>query len=224
MKVMVLEPGPNSGTIGCGGSILKHIKNGNEVYMVSLTYGDASTADFPPDVFRARREIETRKAARVLRIPQSHLYFLGHDVFAISIEKATQEIMRLLREIKPNICYMPSPEGTHPDYKATYEAATTALAFSGGKWFKSAENHQDSWTVPTVLIYEVSVPLGLPSYYEVVSGFMGKKKKALMAHSSQTASRRYDESSRHLNRFRGIMSRKGRFCEAFEVLRVEMLF
>jgi len=132
--------------------------------------------------------------------------------------------MRLLREIKPNICYIPSPEGTHPDYKATYEAATTALAFSGGKWFKSAENHQDSWVVPTILIYEVSVPLRSPSYYEVVSEYVEKKKEALMTHSSQSASRRYDQSSYHLNRFRGIMSSEGDFCEAFEVRRIETSF
>jgi len=224
MKVIVIEPGPNNGTAGCGGSIIKHIANKNEVYMISLTYGDAPTHEFASNRFRAIREKETKAAADILGIPYDNLLFLGHKVFSIVIDQATQEIMSALRRIKPSVCYIPSPEGNHPDYLATYQAAARALSFSGGKWFKSAENYQDSWSVSTVLVYEISVPLRSPSYYEVISKEdMEKKKKALIAHSSQTASRRYDESSFHLNRYRGIMSRKG-FCEAFEVWYTEKVF
>jgi N-acetylglucosamine malate deacetylase 1 len=225
MKVMVIEPGPNNGITGCGGSIVKHIASKNEVYMLSLTFGDAKTADFSPAEFRAIRKKETRAAADVLGIPQGNLIFLKHQVFSIPVEKATQEIMSVLREIKPDICYIPSPEGNHPDYPATFQAASRALSFSGGKWFKSAENCQDSWNVSTVLIYEVAVPLRSPSYYEAIfPEDMEKKKQALIAHSSQTASRRYDESSFFLNGFRGIMSGKGKLCEAFEVWRAEKVF
>jgi len=223
-KVMILEPGPNNGTVGCGGSIIKHIEKWkNSVYMVSLTFGDAPTADFVPSDFRNIREEESRRAAKVLGVSQDCLHFLGHKVFAINKERAVQEVMSILRKVKPDICYIPSPEGNHPDYAATYEVATIALSFSGGKWFKSANNNQDSWTVPTVLIYEVSVPLRSPSYYEVISEYVEQKKRALVEHFSQGASRRYDEGSYNLARFRGITFR-GEFCEAFQVWRVETIF
>ena len=151
--------------------------------MVSLTFGDAPTADFVPSDFRNIREEESRREAKVLGVSQDCLHFLGHKVFAINKERAVQEVMSILRKVKPDICYIPSPEGNHPDYAATYEVATIALSFSGGKWFKSANNNQDSWTVPTVLIYEVSVPLRSPSYYEVISEYVEQKKRAQASRS-----------------------------------------
>ena len=50
-----------------------------------------------------------------------------------------------------------------------------------------------------------------------------QKKRALVEHFSQGASRRYDEGSYNLARFRGITFR-GEFCEAFQVWRVETIF
>ena len=45
-RVLVIGPHPNSGIVGCGGSIVKHIESGYDVYMVSLTRGDASNLEY----------------------------------------------------------------------------------------------------------------------------------------------------------------------------------
>ena len=40
MKVMVIAPHPDDETLGCGGTLLRHLKNGDELYWVIITKVD----------------------------------------------------------------------------------------------------------------------------------------------------------------------------------------
>ncbi|OGY22990.1 MAG: hypothetical protein A2172_03595 [Candidatus Woykebacteria bacterium RBG_13_40_15] len=73
------------------------------------------------------------------------------------------------------------------------------------------------------MCYEVWTPLQEVSYVEDISKFLDLKIKALEQHKSQLQDINYDEAIKGLNRYRGIMTGKGRFCECFQVLKTNKI-
>lgn len=219
--IMAVGPGPNQPEAGAGGFMMNRMAKGAEVHLVYVTTGDAPTEEKSPSDFNAQRKKEAIAAASRMGVPEGNLHFLGQLVYDVCSQEARDAIRRLIRILKPDILLVPNPISTHPDYPATYSAAIEAAASSGGPWFKSHDDHPDSWNVPTILVYENGNPLHNPSYFEpLTKEVIDKKLEVLAGHISQIESRRYDQTVCHLNRQRGIMSRKGEFCEAFEILQI----
>jgi LmbE family N-acetylglucosaminyl deacetylase len=214
-RVMLIEPGPGNGFIGCGASVSKHVRHGREIHVVSATSGDALNDRHSPEVFKKIRHEEAWASAAVLGIPKENIHFLEHMVLGIHINKAAQQIAALVRQYKPELCYIPSEGGSHPDYGATGKASKIALNFSPGLWFSGAR-----WYVPAILVYEVGVPLYRPNYFEEVSlRDMKLKAKAFQAHASQMASKRYDQAAMHLAEYRRIILGQKKPFESFEACR-----
>ncbi len=57
------------------------------------------------------------------------------------------------------------------------------------------------------------------TYVEDITVQMQRKLVALAMHQSQIENRDYHEAIQGLNRYRGVMTRKGMYCECFEILR-----
>ena len=76
------------------------------------------------------------------------------------------------------------------------------------------------WLVKTVLCYEVWTPLPRFSYIEDISDFIDIKLEALNQHQSQIQRIPLDEAVRCFNRYRGVMTGRGLFCECFQLVRV----
>lgn len=66
-RVLVFSPHPDDDVIGSGGSIAKHIHNGNNVAVVFMTSGDIGSLIHASNDMVLIRESEARKAAEYLR-------------------------------------------------------------------------------------------------------------------------------------------------------------
>jgi hypothetical protein len=88
---------------------------------------------------------------------------------------------------------------------------------AGGPWFRQCGT--ESWKVRTVLGYEVSTPLVSVGYSQDISAYLPKKLEALRLLRSQLDSIPYDQAIQALNRYRGIMTGQGKYCECFQLLR-----
>ena len=96
-----------------------------------------------------------------------------------------------------------------------------AIVRASGPWFQECSG--ESWQVQTVLCYEVWTPIQEVSYAEDITEFINLKIEALKHHKSQIEEIRYDEAVKGLNRYRGIMTGKGKYCECFQVLKINKL-
>lgn len=219
-RVLVIAPHPDDDIIGCGGSIVNHISNRSNVYIAYVTNGDASNQAYFPEEFRKLRQKETLKAAEILGVESQNIFFLEESVWNIRTNECRLKLLKLIRKLKPNICYIPHANDAHVDHKIVHQAATEAINMASGPWFKEYEKKENSWEVPVVLSYEVWTPLGEFSYTADISGFMDKKLSALREHKSQIAYTKYDEAVEGLNRYRGIMTGKGKYCECFKVEKI----
>jgi N-acetylglucosamine malate deacetylase 1 len=215
MNILVVSPHPDDDILGCGGSIINHIKKGNQVSILYLTSGESGDATIQKNDLATIREKEATSGAETLGV--SDVTFLhetdGGVTFNPSIIKTMTEIFR---QKHPDILYIPHKHEGHRDHRITSDICMEAIYRSGANAFGEYEGKPH--TVGTVLAYEVWTPLSSFSYMEDISDVMEQKVIALKKHASQLKNVAYDEAIRGLNRYRGALTGKGIYCECFEVV------
>ena len=66
--VLVLSPHPDDDAIGCGGAILHHTTQGDQVSVIYLTSGEGGGHGRPPTETARLRENEARTAAEIMGV------------------------------------------------------------------------------------------------------------------------------------------------------------
>lgn len=222
LRVMVFAPHPDDDLIGCGGSIAKHIANGNEVTIVYMTSGDAGSLKYTKEELAEMRELEAKKGAKVLGV--TDLVFLRNpDGYLDASKENLVAVMDLIRSKKPNIVYLPHSEEGHRDHKRTNEIVSIAAGRASGPWFQESSVHEP-WKVSYLLAYEVHPPLREATYCEDISNYLDLKVKALQEHKSQLEEIAYDKASESISHYRGILTAGSSSAECFHVLQADKLF
>lgn len=220
IRIMVFSPHPDDDVLGCGGSIAKYTGQGHEVITVYMTSGEAGSLTCPTAELATRREDEARQASAVLGVKDT-VFLKNPDGFLEYGRDNLVKIMSLLRAEKPDLVYLPHALDGNEDHRVTNKLVLDACRRAAGPWFQECPGHP--WEVKTILAYEVWTPLHEVSYIEDITISMEQKLQALRLHASQLADIRYDEAIDGLNRYRGIMSGKGQYCECFQVLKTGVL-
>jgi LmbE family N-acetylglucosaminyl deacetylase len=185
-----------------------------------MTSGESASEQISKRELGRTREREARRAAQVigfndltfLRNPDGYLEYSRSNLITL---------VGLIRKKRPNIVYVPHRLDGHRDHAVTSELVSEALGRAAMGMFQ--EYSGKPWRVDVVLAYEVWTPLSRFEYVEDVSDYIDKKCAALKKHESQMRIVQYDEASRSLARFRGAMTRKGEYCEVFNVQNLSML-
>ncbi len=192
--VMVFSPHPDDESLGCGGSVAKHVAQGREVAVVFMTSGEAED-DMPQEPAErvVIREAEARAATAVLGVDDVTFLHLPDGGLKYRISYV-DKVRKLLQHHKPSIVYVPHKNDAHPDHQATYHLVMAALRKSSGI------GHV------TVRCYEVWTPLAGVDYCEDITDYMQCKFDALQQYTSQLAIVGYDTSIKGLNKYRGGMT------------------
>jgi len=221
LRVMVFAPHPDDELVGCGGSIAKHVSLGNKVTIVYLTSGDAGNIHFKKNELANIRENEARKGMQLMGV--NNLIFLKNlDGYLEASGENLVKVVELIREYKPNVIYLPSPDEAHQDHKVTNDLVSKAINKARGSWFQEAKG--EPWTVKTIFAYEVYPLLKNVNYCEDTSQFMELKLKALQEHKSQLESMAYDDIAKSKDRYRGILNYGSQYAECFDVLKISEYF
>ncbi len=222
LRVMVFAPHPDDELIGCGGSIAKHVKNGNEVFVVYMTSGDSGSLKYSKTELAKLREDEARRGLEILGV-KKFTFLRNPDGYLESNKENLVKTLSLIREYKPNIIYLPQADEGHPDHRKTHEIATSAAGRAPGPWFQEATGGM--WGVSTILAYEVHPPMKETSYCEDITDYVDLKVRALEEHVTQLEDISYDKASESLAYYRGILTaRTKRAAECFKVLQADKLF
>lgn len=123
-KVMFIAVHPDDETLGCGGTILKHKAQGDEIYWLTITN---ATKDHPfhfSDEFVEMRDQLVDKVARAygfnetikLDLPTQMLHAIDLKDFVVAIDD-------VIKRIQPNVIYMPFRGDVHSDHRITFDAA-----------------------------------------------------------------------------------------------------
>jgi LmbE family N-acetylglucosaminyl deacetylase len=200
-RVAVVAPHPDDESIGCGGVIALHRRQGDEVHLIVVTDGDAGDPErrFPRDGYVERRREECRRAATLLGAAPP--VFLGFgDQRLEHAPRLRAELRRALDAVRPDVVYHPAVAELHPDHHVA--GAATLLVTGGLK------------TVVRSFAYEIWAPL-VPTHVIDVSPVWDVKHSAVACYASQLAYNDYARAIAGLNAYRAIFLPRASYVEAF---------
>ncbi|MCR6546276.1 PIG-L deacetylase family protein [Dehalobacterium formicoaceticum] len=217
--ILVIAPHPDDDIIGCGGSMARHIQQGNHVAILYMTSGEDGSMQYSPEELGLIREAEAKSAAAKLGV--TDLTFLRCPDGYLEFNKENLDRMvTIIRAIKPSNIYLPNSKDDVPDHQITYRLGLEGCRRAAGPWHQGCG--QEPWSVKNILGYEIWTPLQTVGHSEDISEFITAKIEALQLHKSQTRHINYHEAIQGLNRYRGVMTGKGKYCECFQLIRAQI--
>lgn len=219
-RVLVFAAHPDDDIIGCGGSLAKHVKLGNQISVCYLTSGESASLSQSKKELAGVREEEARNAAQTIGF--NDLTFLRNpDGYLEHNPHTLKKIVELIREKQPNVVYVHHQFDAHQDHRTTFQLVRESLGRASVPIFQ--EYKGDPWSAETVLAYEVWTPLQDFEYVEDISEFIDQKMAALKKHESQIKNFRFEAAFEGLARYRGEMTGKGKHCEVFKIMKISSL-
>lgn len=211
-RVLVVAPHPDDEVYGCGGTLLLHREAGDHRTVAVVTDGRRSRAvGLGPEAMAERRRREAREAAEVLDVERLEL--LGLEEGAWDEEEAEEALSVLVRELRPDILYVPSRLDFHPEHRAVAQVLARVLE-------STSIGTGASGAAPVVRVYAIQVPLTvvLVNLVAPVERVRDTLRVALERYASQTGSLR---TCLRQKRYAGRRFRAGSTAETFWQLPVE---
>ena len=182
MKLDILAFGahPDDIELGCGATIAKEISLGKLAGIIDLTRGELGTRGSAEI-----RDLEAENAARILKVAvRENLNF--RDGFFKNNEKHQLEVIRMIRNYKPEIVLCNAIDDRHIDHGKGSKLVSDACFLSGLSKIETSldGNIQEAWR-PKVVYHYIQWKNIEPDFVVDVSGFIDIKMKAIMAYDSQ---------------------------------------
>lgn len=121
-KVLVFAIHPDDETLGCGGTLLKHKEQGDEIHWLIGTQIHES------DGFSEERIVERNK--EIKKVSEMYSFTSIHNleiptmrVDEYSMSELISKVSDIFKEIEPNIIYLPFKSDAHSDHRIFFEAA-----------------------------------------------------------------------------------------------------
>ncbi|WP_412463518.1 PIG-L deacetylase family protein [Halobacteriovorax sp. RT-2-6] len=127
MNVLVVVAHSDDEILGCGGSIAKHIRNGDTVHLLVMTDGVGARSNSNIDDINSRSS-SLYKSCENLGIRDFHQEnFPDNEMDTISLLSIVRTIESYAKAIKPEIIYTHSNKDLNIDHQITHRAVLTAF-------------------------------------------------------------------------------------------------
>jgi len=216
MNILVVAPHHDDEVIGCGGTIINHHKKGDKIWIVYITAGWSGL----PKIKSKKKAIkiiekEARNACEILGVEK--LIFMREEDRNISEnEKVVQKLIKIIREIKPNLIYTPHPGEKDIEHRITYKITKEASWLSKSPYLPNLGDSTKS--IKAIYLYEVWTPMEKFFIKEDITSEVDRKTEALLAYKSQIEYLNLVDAIIGLNMYRGSMvATTKKFAEVFQV-------
>ena len=182
--VAVVAPHPDDETLGCGGTLLKHIACGDRVHWIVFT-GISTELGFSEERVRSR-EVEIRHVAESYGFVSTHrLDFPTMQLDRISKADMVGALGAVVKQIGAQMLYVPYRNDAHSDHAAVFDACAACT-----KTFRYP-------SVQSVRAYETlsETEYGVkpedagfrPNLFVDIAGFLDKKLEIMSIYASEMA-------------------------------------
>lgn len=121
-KVLVVAVHPDDETLGCGGTLLRHVAAGDQVHWLLVT-ALREAEGWPAELVRERRETVVAVAAAYGMAAVHDLEFPAMGLDRIPVGELVAAIGMVVREVQPRTVYLPFAGDVHSDHRAAFAAA-----------------------------------------------------------------------------------------------------
>ncbi|MFH1783747.1 MAG: PIG-L family deacetylase [bacterium] len=200
MNILAIGAHPDDIEYGCGGTLLKYIRSGHNVFLLVLTHGGVGGA---PDT----RMKEQEKAVEFMKA--KGLFWGGFkDTELVDNRELIAKIEEVVNKVAPDIVLLNYYNDTHQDHRALTNAAISATRY-----------------IKEVLFYEVPTSRDFqPNIFVDIQDISRVKLMLLSIHASQAQRTKVKnltilESAQSCANFRGFQGRV-KYAEGFKALRI----
>lgn len=223
-KVLVVAAHPDDEVLGCGGTILRHVANGDTVHIMIMAEG-LTSRDNKRNVEQREGELSelhnnANRVADLLGAEKLILHnFPDNRMDGVDLLDVVKQIEAEVDDFCPDIVYTHHAGDVNVDHLITHQAVVTACRPLPGNTVKELYFFETlsstEWQIPMV------DKMFTPQVYVDVEKFIDKKIEALHLYDSEMReyphSRSY-EAVEYLAKYRGFTVGKY-FAEAFELCR-----
>jgi LmbE family N-acetylglucosaminyl deacetylase len=213
-KVLIVAVHPDDETLGCGGTLLKHKANGDDIHWLICTTLSKNHTYFQ------NREKEISKVSKLFNFKSVHnLLFETTKVDQYSMTKIIEKISKVINKVRPNIIYLPFKEDVHTDHKKIFEASyscTKSFRYPFIKKIYMMETLSETEFTPSIKREGF-----MPNTFVDISKYIKKKIQIMKIYKSEINKYpfpRSERSIRALATFRGSTS-GCKFAESFMLLK-----
>ena len=185
-NILIIAPHPDDETLGCGGTIFNHKRRGDNVYLAIITSvkvlkdQNNNILNFYKDT--VSQKSENKKIKKFYNFKK--IFYLDHPTTRLDVTPfgdIVKSIDNTIKEIKPEVIYLPSPFDLHTDHHVTVKATLSCT-----KWFRNK-------SIKRVLGYEVLSETNFnhyggnfkPNVYIDISPFLQKKVNAMKIYKTE---------------------------------------
>jgi len=219
-KILVIAAHPDDEVLGCGGSILRHSDNGDEVSVVFLSDGESSRDNEIDRNKIRKREHQAHEVASILGIKE--LIFLNlpdNKLDSMQLLEIVKLIENIINKLNPSLIYTHHGGDLNIDHRIAHQSVVTASRPLPNRTLKKIlcfETLSSSdWATQSI------GPKFSPNYYVNIEKQLEKKLSALKVYKNELRDfphPRSLKSVKSLSHYRG--STVGlKAAEAFDLIR-----
>ena len=201
-KILVIAVHPDDETLGCGGTLLKHKANGDEIHWLICTTIDKSHS------YYETREKEIEEVAKLYNFNSVHnLRLKTMQVDEYSMSELVSKISKVINEIQPTTIYLPFKGDVHSDHRKIFEASyscTKSFRYPFIKKIYMIETLSETEFAPSTK--EDSF---IPNVFVDISEYFEKKIEIMKVFESEIAPHPFPRSERNL---RALATFRGATC------------
>ncbi|MEO0507545.1 MAG: bacillithiol biosynthesis deacetylase BshB1 [Bacteroidota bacterium] len=180
LDILVFGAHPDDAELGAGGTIAKEIAKGKKVGIIDLTHGELGTRGSA-----AIRDKEAAAAAAILGVSiRENMSYA--DGFFVNDKSHQMGIIKKIRQYQPDIVLCNAVDDRHIDHAKGSALVSDACFLSGLVKIETKLNGdvQEPWR-PKVVYHYIQWKNLEPDFVVDVSGYIEKKREAILAYSSQ---------------------------------------
>ena len=217
-NIIVISAHPDDETLGVGGTILKHVANGDHVFWLIVT-NIFESEGFSKERVESRQK-EIREVERLLGI--SKTFLLDYPTMTLSsssLIKMVPEISSVFSEVQPEIIYCLNRSDAHSDHRVIFDAVMACTKSFRYPFIKQVLMYECiSETEFAPVLAEKAF---LPNYFVEITDFLAKKLEIMQIFESELGEHPFPRSLdniKALSHFRGA-SVGVKYAEAFQLLK-----
>ena len=218
-KVLVVAVHGDDETLGCGGTLLKHKAQGDEIHWLLIT-GPTENHPFNFSKETIEKRNETIDKVGKMYGFNSTTYLALPTIFVHSVDfgEIVKKVSDAIKKIQPNVIYMMSNNDVHSDHRVTFDAVyscTKSFRYPFIEKIYMMETLSETEFAPAI-----SAKAFIPNVYVDITNYIEKKLEIMSMYDTEVMEDPYPRSLssiKALARVRG--SRAGvMYAEAFQLL------
>ena len=120
---MILAVHPDDETLGCGGTILKHKAQGDQVFWLVMTGPQKGLMPHFTDEFLSKRDAMVDGIAKAYGFDETiKLNLPTQMLHTLDLRDIIQKVSKVFKRIQPNVIYMMYANDVHSDHRMAFDA------------------------------------------------------------------------------------------------------